>query len=162
MLRSLKIFAIVLISLGALLSAIWLTARLVTERKRTEWKTEALQRLGKTPLTNDIIRTEIDQIRANTNTNDNRIGWTNDHVLPMANGEYIVYEYRHGRNDYFPPHLFLGHASNGHWLYSSYHFCNNMQMIRFDDPPASIAEFCKTYHAREFDGKSDQCLKLTD
>ena len=30
-----------------------------------------------------------------------------------------------------------------------------------DDPPASIAEFAARYAVREFDGKSDECLKHT-
>ena len=45
----------------------------------------------------------------------------------MTNGEHIIYECRHGANIYFPPHLFLGHCSDGRWLYSSYHFCNSMR-----------------------------------
>ena len=105
-----------------------------------------------------MIRTELHALKARTNGS---FGWIHDHVLLMTNGEFIIYEYRHGANDYFPPHLFLGHCSAGRWLYSSYHFCNNMNMIAGDDPPGSVAEFKTTYSAREFDGKSDECLKLT-
>jgi hypothetical protein len=43
----------------------------------------------------------------------------------------------------------------------NYHFCNSMAMIRGDDPPRSIAEFATIYSAREFDGKSDECLRHT-
>jgi hypothetical protein len=31
-----------------------------------------------------------------------------------------------------------------------------------DDPPGSIGEFANRYWLREFDGKSDECLKNTD
>ena len=112
-------------------------------------------------IANEEVRQEFDELRTST-TNDTQLGWANEPVLLMTNGEYIIYEYRHRANIYFPPHLFLGHCSDGRWLYSSYHFCLHMNMVRFDDPPGSIAEFAKRYSAREFDGKSDQCLKMTE
>jgi hypothetical protein len=38
-----------------------------------------------------------------------------------------------------------------------------MAMLRgWASPPGSIAEFAKTYSARQFDGKSDECLKETN
>jgi hypothetical protein len=106
-----------------------------------------------------MIRAELDALKAGTNIYS---GWANDHVLLMTNGEFIIYEYRHGANEYFPPHLFLGHGSDGRWLYSSYHFCKSMAMLPPDDPPGSIAEFKRRYSAREFDGGSDVCLKMTE
>jgi hypothetical protein len=162
MIRFLKIGLVIVVSLAALLSGVWLMARRITEQKRTQWKVGALERLEHQPLTNDLVRAEIDKITTATDAAGKEGDeWVSDHVLLMTNGEFIVYEYRHGRNDYFPPHLFLGHASNGQWLYSSYHFCNHMEMIRFDKPPGSLAEFSKTYFVRAFDGKSDECLNLT-
>ena len=84
-----------------------------------------------------------------------------DQVLLMTNGEFVIYASRHGANNGFVDHLFLGHCSDGRWLYSTFHFCNSMAMIRGEDPPGSIAEFAKRYSAREFDGKSDKCLQHT-
>lgn len=138
----------------------WWVARYITGRERAQWKEPALARLTVLSITNEDVRLEIDALKA-PKTNDPPFGWTHEHVLLMTNGQYIIYEYRHGRNDYFPPHLFLGHCSDGSWLYSSYHFCNGMGMVGFDTPPGSIAEFAKRYSAREFDGKSDECLKMT-
>ncbi len=63
----------------------------------------------------------------------------------MTNGEYIVYDYWHGANNGFVDHLFLGHSSDGRWLYSTYHFCNHMAMVVGDEPPGSNAEFAKRY-----------------
>ena len=132
----------------------WWLARQISERERTQWKGPALERLTKLSIANEEVRQELDALKAtSTSTNSTELGWAHDHVLLMTNDEHIIYEYRHGRNDYFPPHLFLGHCSNGRWLYSSYHFCNSMMMVRYDDPPGSIAEFSKRYSAREFDGK---------
>jgi hypothetical protein len=138
----------------------WWLARHKSERKRVQWKGPALERLASLSTTNEQIRQELDALKA-TNTNNTEVGWVHEHVLCMTNGEHIIYEYRHGANIYFPPHLFLGRCSDGRWLYSSYHFCNSMNMVRFDEPPGSIAEFAKRYSAREFDGKSDECLKMT-
>jgi len=128
---------------------------------RTQWKSQALERLAGLSITNDALRRELDELKM-PKTKDTDFGWAHEHVLLMTNGESILYEYRHGANIYFPPHLFLGHCSDGRWLYSSYHFCNSMNMVRSDDPPGSIAEFAKKYSAREFDGKSDECLKMTE
>jgi len=79
----------------------------------------------------------------------------------MTNSEYIIYAFRHGANNGFVDHLFLGHCSDGRWLYSTYHFCTMMAAVRGDEPPGSIAEFETRYSVREFDGNSDQCLKHT-
>jgi hypothetical protein len=138
----------------------WWVARRLSERPRTAWTESALVRLSNLSLTNQEIRTELDTMKAKVRE-DGESGWAGERVLRMKNGEFIVYEYRHGRNDYFPPHLFLGRCSDGRWIYSSYHFCNSMNMIAFDRVPGSITEFCGKYFAREFDGKSDVCLKLT-
>jgi hypothetical protein len=138
----------------------WWLARYITAQKRTQWKGPALDRLSRLSITNEEVRQELEALKA-PSTNKTESGWADEHVLLMTNGECIVYEYYHGKNDYFPPHLFLGHCSDGRWLYSSYHFCNCMNMVRWEDPPGSIAEFAKRYSAREFDGKSDECLRTT-
>ena len=150
------LFLIVCLACG-----VWWFARYRSERPRTQWKVEALERLARLSITNDDVRRELEELRT-SKANDATLGWAHEHVLLMTNGEYVIYEYRHGRNDYFPPHLFIGHCSDGRWLYSSYHFCNGMNMVRSDDPPGSIAEFAKRYSARAFDGKSDECLKMTE
>lgn len=145
-----------------LLFGSWSAARYLTGRDRAHWKTEALERLATLSITNEEVSQELETLKAGRGAVGEHQQWTGEHVLLMTNGEYIIYEYRHGRNDYFPPHLFLGHCSDGHWLYSSYHFCRSMTMVQGDDPPGSIAEFSKAYSAREFDGKSDECLKMTN
>lgn len=156
--RLAKVFLLGVAGLAILGFALWWVARLNSERPRTAWKNAALLRLALS-VTNQMIRTEVDVLKVRTNA---PYSWIDNHVLLMTNGEFIIYEYRHGRNIYFPPHLFLGHCSDGRWLYSSYHFCNNLAMLGGDDPPGSIAEFEKKYSAREFDGKSDVCLKMTE
>lgn len=144
--------------LACLAFGVWRFARYWSERERTQWKSQALVRLSSLSITNDAVARELEELKSSKVTER---GWANEHVLLMTNGESIIYEYRHGANDYFPPHLFIGHCSDGHWIYSSYHFCNSMNMVLQDTPPGSIAEFAKRYSARAFDGKSDECLKMT-
>jgi hypothetical protein len=128
------------------------------EHARKVWKDDALIQIAKTSMTNEEVLTEIDQIKHPTPSLN--FGWTHDHVLLMTNDQFLVYAFRHGFNNGFVDHLFLARGSDGRWYYSTYHFCN--QMAGADaDPPGSIAEFATKYAAREFDGKSDECLNHT-
>lgn len=129
-------------------------------RERAAWKTETLPRLAALSFTNAEIRADLDAFKQGTSLSPNH-GWAQDHVLVMTNGTYLIYASRHGFNNGFVDHLFLAHSSDNRWFYSTYHFCNQMAALVNDDPPGSIAEFAKTYSAREFDGKSDECLKHT-
>ncbi len=149
----------ILVTIGVVYG-LWSLARHISGRPRVEWKSAALERLRRLSIADAEIRHEIDELKK-SNTNNTELGWAHEHVLLMGNGEYIIYEYRHGANIYFPPHLFLGHGSDGRWLYSSFHFCNDINMVRYAPPPASINEFEQKYSVREFDGKSNDCLKMT-
>ena len=129
------------------------------EHARKVWKDEALVRIAKTSMTSEQVLTEIDQIKHPTAALN--FGWANEHVLLMTNGEFLVYAFRHGFNNGFVDHLFLAHGSDGHWYFSTYHFCTSMALLAGDDDPGSITEFASKYAAREFDGKSDVCLRHT-
>ena len=129
------------------------------EHARKIWKDEALAQLAKTSMTNDVVLAEIDQIKHPTPNLDFR--WAHEHVLLMTNGEFLVYAFRHGFNSGFVDHLFLAHGSDGHWYYSTYHFCNSMAGVIGDNWPGSIADFVSRYAVREFDGRSDVCLQHT-
>ena len=130
--------------------------RLEQERLRIQWKDAALLRLAALEADPAAIAKELESIK-----DRGALEWTGDRLLMMTNGEYLVFESRHGFNSGYINHLFLARGSNGKWLYSTYHFCNSMVAILGDDPPGSIAEFSKRYSAREFDGKSDVCLEKT-
>jgi hypothetical protein len=129
------------------------------EHARAVWKTAALQRLAGLSATNEAISRELEELKATANITEYH-RWAGDQVALMTNGEFIIYAFWHGSNSGFVDHLFLGHCSDGRWLYSTYHFCSHMAGAEID-PPGSINEFAKMYSAREFDGKSDVCLKHT-
>ena len=147
------------IALGlSLIVAQWAVRR-NHERARVQWKAATLPHLAGLSIGNEDISGELETLKSGIN--EDRREWVSDHVLLMTNGDYLIYAFRHGFNNGFVNHLFLAHGSNRRWLYSTYHFCNQMAGARFDEPPGSIAEFAKRYSAREFDGESDECLKRT-
>lgn len=146
--------------LVALLFVGWTTiVRYRFKHTRANWKTTTLRQLAEMSVTNQVILTELDQIRHPTPNLD--FGWAHDHVILMTNGEYLVYAFWHGFNSGPIDHLFLAHGTDGKWYYSTYHFCNRLALLGIDPPAVSIAEFAKRYSVVEFDGKSDECLKRT-
>lgn len=155
---------IIWISIPVILVGFVLGGRLAVRYKfecaRADWKTATLPRLTALSLNNEDISRELETLKEGRGAGEHQ-EWAGDHVLLMTNGEYLVYASRHGFNSGFVDHLFLAHCSDGRWLYSTYHFCNQMAGARFDEPPGSIAEFATRYSAREFDGKSDVCLQHT-
>jgi len=133
-------------------------------RYRTQWKTVALSRLASMTLTNQEVISDF--VTFSSEEGGLKAGrWTGHHALMMKNGEYLLYEFRHGANARYlsslGPHLFLARGSNGRWYYSTYHFCMNMAAVIGEAPPDSVSDFSKKYFAREFDGKSDECLNRT-
>ena len=117
--------------LFALLGGVWwfakARAKARAELARAQWKGPALERLASLTVTNEEILQELHQLRTPTPQLD--FGWAHHHVLLMTNGEFIIYAFRHGANNGFVDHLFLGHGSDGRWLYSTYHFCSSMGVL---------------------------------
>jgi hypothetical protein len=146
--------------LVCLVVGLWSLTRYKHQRARAAWKTATLERLGGLSFTNGDIMGELETLKASRGAGD-RQQWTGERVLVMRNDEFLVFASRHGFNSGFVDHLFLAHGSDGRWYYSTYHFCNGMVGVISDDPPSSIAEFARAYSAREFDGKSDECLQHT-
>ena len=129
---------------------------------RAAWKAKTLPQLATLSISNDMIRQQLEFLQSDAAKTNAFPHWISEQVLLMTNGQYLIYAYRHGTHSGFPPHLFLARGSDDRWYYSSYHFCRNMTMLSGDDQPGSITEFASLYGAKEFDGKSDECLKQTE
>jgi hypothetical protein len=157
--RKVVIFASVALLIVAVLVGWWAAVQYKFQRARGNWEKATLRQLAEIPLTNEQIRVELDQIR-NPTPNLN-FGWAHDHVILMTNGQYLVYSFWHGFNSGAVDHLFLAHGTDDKWYYSTYHFCSHMAGILSDAPAGSISDFVNRYSLREFDGKSDDCLKHT-
>lgn len=158
--RKVLIWLSIPVILGGLVLGGWSAVRYKHERARTDWKTAALARLSALSLTNEDVSRELESLERNRGVGEHQ-EWAGVQVVLMTNNEFLVYASRHGLNSGFVDHLFLAHGSNGRWYYSTYHFCNNMAGVRFEDPPGSLAEFSTRYAAHEFDGKSDVCMQHT-
>lgn len=158
--RKLIIWLSIPVILVALVLGGWSAVRYKHQRARAGWMAATLSQLSALSRTNENVCRELESLKANQVVGGHH-EWTGDHVVLMTNDEFLVYGSRHGFNSGFVDHLFLAHGSDGRWYYSTYHFCNSMAGVRFDEPPGSIAEFASRYAAREFDGKSDVCLQHT-
>src|ERR1041385_7714275 len=113
----------------ASLAGVWWLGKQKATRERAPGKGPPLGGLAGVSITNEDICRELDELKSGRKPNID-FGWAHDHVLLMTNGDYIIFASRHGANNGFVDHLFLGHCSDGRWLYSTYHFCNLMAMVR--------------------------------
>lgn len=57
--------------------------------------------------------------------------------------------------------IFIGHGSDGKWYYSTFHFCVEKCVLQMEPQPDSLAQLVNGYWLVPFDGKSDDCLKIT-
>src|ERR1051325_7337521 len=122
-----RLIALAAVAVGVLAAGLlWWKQR----SESAEWRRTAVTQLSRLSIAEPPVSNEWSALRVSI-TDTNGRAWTSDHVLLMANGEFILYKYRHGANGYFPPHLFVGRGSDGRWLWSDYHFCNSMAMVRF-------------------------------
>ena len=142
-----------------LFAGYWGVVKYRHQHARRIWKDETLTQLMQIGLTSEVVTNELQQIREKSASSP--IGWSNEHVLLMTNGEFLVYAFYHGFNTGFIDHLFLAQGSDGHWYYSTYHFCHSLAGIIGDEAPGSLAEFARRYSVRQFDGKSEVCLQHT-
>lgn len=79
----------------------------------------------------------------------------------MRNGDWLAYANICHKQDGRIRDLFLGRGSDGRWYYSTFHFCNQMIVLKMEEQSTNLVEFAKTYYLREFDGRSDECLQKT-
>ena len=132
-------------------------------KARKQWKEAALADLAKRANDSQWLTNEIAVVRKEALA-DSEAGWVGANLLLMTNGEWFVYQNNCVKEPSHIHDLFLARASDGRWYYSTFHFCVDMIVLRLGfrgGQPDSIAEFAKTYFAKEFDGKSDECLQKT-
>jgi hypothetical protein len=94
-----------------------------------------------------------------TNESSEDASWLSDHIIVTRKGEWLAYANSCQKQDGRIPDIFLARGSDGHWYYSTYHFCVGMVVLRMEEQPEDLAAFAKTYFLRTFDGHSDDCLQ---
>ena len=85
--------------------------------------------------------------------------WNRRSIVQMKSGEWFVYCANTHHDDRLVNDIIIGKGSDGNWHYSSLHFC-----VLWDDvyvQPPDLRWFLHEYNFRQFDGKSDECLKKT-
>ena len=132
---------------------------------RRSWKNEAIPLITKLASNKDWIGKEIKAV--GTQTNDDRVlvsGWLTDKLILMENGEWLVYQSHCSKAaPHYVEDIFLAKGSDGKWYYSTFHFCVGMVVLRLEQEtqPPSLAFFAHEYNLRQFDGRSNECLKKT-
>lgn len=143
--------------LGALLALLSLASiaiaitRWSAANDRIRWGEEAITELSSA---------SPEALRAKRQTATLDQNWITDSALYTADGQVLLYKSRHGRS-FVVDHLFLARSSDGRWFHSSYHFCNGLNMIRADEMPTSIEDFCRRYFVQEFAPGSDSWWQAT-
>ncbi|MEI6234976.1 MAG: hypothetical protein WCT04_18120 [Planctomycetota bacterium] len=87
--------------------------------------------------------------------------WLSEHIIVTRKGEWLAFANSCQKQDGRIPDIFLARGSDGHWYYSTYHFCVGMMVLRMEGQPEDLAAFAKTHFLQPFDGHSDDCLQKT-
>jgi hypothetical protein len=153
-----------LLVLCCLAAARWLLAQR-PQAARRHWKDEAIPLIAHWAEDQNWRAQEIGVLT--NRRSDKRVraeGWLTDSMILMANGEWLVYKSHCSKQ---APHLvkdiFLAKGSDGKWYYSTFHFCVGMVALlgEQETQPHDLAMFVHEYNLRQFDGRSDECLKET-
>jgi hypothetical protein len=129
---------------------------------RRAWKERALATIARKTADSGWLSGEIGRMRNSAARHELDSGpWLSKDIVLMKNGDWIVYANRCVKEDWRISDIFIGRGSDGKWYYSTYHFCVGMLALRTEEQPANLAHFAETYFLREFDGRSDECLRRT-
>lgn len=156
---SLVIVAAILVLLA---SGVFLLAK-GNPYSRWAWKNRAVAEISRQAKDPAWLATELASMRSATNSPIESDAWLSRNLIVMTNGDWVAYRNICRKQNFWIRDLFIGRGSDGHWYYSTYHFCINMFVLSgmSKGQPASIAEFTKSYDVRQFDGQSNECLKST-
>jgi hypothetical protein len=132
---------------------------------RKRWKENAIPIIAKWTDDKRWRTQEIELLKTQpTNARVIIEGWLTDKLMLMQTGEWLIFKSHCSKES---PHLvkdiFLAKGSDQKWYYSTFHFCVGMVVLRGEQEtqPTNLAWFVHEYNLREFDGRSDECLKET-
>ena len=129
---------------------------------RKKWKDAAIVEINRKSNDPTWLGAELTSIKQNLAAEKEPEGnWFSPSLLLMKNGDWIAYTAKCSKEDWRIHDIFIGRASDGRWYYSTFHFCVRMLDLRMEQQPQDLGKFTKTFSLREFDGRSDECLKKT-
>ncbi len=154
--------AAALLCVAALGLAVVMGGGRLNSKARKEWKENAIAELAQ--LTSDTagVRRDIESLKTKASGGSEWDRWISEDIIVMTNGEWMAYRNTCAKEERRIPDLFIGRGSDGKWYYSTYHFCIGMIVLKsMMDQPESLTAFRRDGYLREFDGRSDECLKRT-
>ena len=134
----------------------------LSSKARKSWKENAITEIAQRCSDPARILKAIEALKTKTPVEAEWNRWMSEDLIVMTNGEWMVYRNICAKEKGHIPDLFLARGSDGRWSYSTYHFCIGMIVLKdMMDQPESLAKFIQEGCLREFDGRSDECLKKT-
>ena len=135
------------------------------EAARRRWRDDAIPAIASWAENKNWRAQEI-EILTNRTTEHRVIeeGWLTDKMILMRSGEWLIYKSHCPKEKpRLVKDIFLAKGSDGKWYYSTFHFCVGMVWLRGEQEtqPPDLAMFVHEYNLRQFDGRSDECLKET-
>jgi len=130
-------------------------------KARRQWKDNAIVQIAKQTSDPAEILKKIETMKTTPLDSEWWNTWISEGLIVMTNGQWIAYRNVCEKEEDRIPDLFLGFGSDGHWYYSTFHFCVRMMNLTVMGQPKSLTEFSRTYYLKAFDGHSDECLKDT-
>src|SRR5438067_927658 len=160
--KSLIIAAGSILVLAGIGVAVFLRAPSLQSSARREWKQKSIAEIAARVANPGWPANELSRLKAeSTSEASEGTRWLSDRIIVTRKGEWLAYASSCQKEDGLIPDIFLARGSDGHWYYSTYHFCVGMVVLRMEDQPEDLATFAKTYFLRTFDGQSDDCLQKT-
>jgi hypothetical protein len=131
-------------------------------KARKQWKEKAIAEIAEQTKDTAPILRKIGSMKTKPSVESEWDGWISQDLIVMKNGEWMAYRNVCAKEEGRIPDLFLGRGSDGHWYYSTYHFCIGMLVLKdMMDQPESLTKLRDDGFLKEFDGRSDDCLKKT-
>ena len=157
------VIAIVSVLLLAVIGALaFLRPPSLQSSARREWKQKSIAEIVARVADSSWPTNEFARLKhQSTNEPSADASWLSDRIILTRKGEWLAYANSCQKQDGRIPDIFLARGSDGHWYYSTYHFCVGMVVLRMEEQPEDLATFAKTYFLQTFDGHSDECLQKT-
>jgi len=162
-----KQFAIISVAVGLCVAAVGVVIfsgvpPRLDSKARKQWKEKAIAEITEQTKDTAPILTKIGSMKTKPSVESEWDKWISQDLIVMTNGEWIAYRNVCAKEEGRIPDLFLGRGSDGHWYYSTYHFCIGMIVLKdMMDQPESLTKLRAVGFLKEFDGRSDECLKKT-
>jgi hypothetical protein len=126
---------------------------------RRAWKQKSIAEIAARVADPAWLTNELAHLKAQRATDD--ASWLSERIIVTRKGEWLAYANSCQKQDGRIADIFLARGSDGHWYYSTYHFCVAMLVLRMEEQPEDLAAFTKAYFLQPFDGHSDDCLQKT-